>query len=72
MSPESKQLLVPVTTDKGLCGGVNGNIVRECGRIVSQNRDAYLMFCIGDKGLSAFKRTQKDILIKAANGLQTP
>lgn len=72
MSPESKQLLVPVTTDKGLCGGVNGNIVRECGRIVSQNRDAYLMFCIGDKGQSAFKRTQKDILIKAANGLQTP
>jgi len=64
---------VPITTDKGLCGGVNGNIVRECARIVANSpKDTYMIFCVGDKGQSALKRTQKDILIRAVQGLQTP
>ena len=39
ISQSPKILLVPLTSDKGLCGAVNSTIVRECKKLVtSQNR----------------------------------
>ena len=34
-------LLVPITSDKGLCGGVNSQIVREVKHKIHKNRDMY-------------------------------
>ena len=57
-----KTLLVPVTTDKGLCGGTNSNIVREIKAMVKENRSGYKMMVIGDKGSIALARPMPDVL----------
>ena len=33
-----KWLLVPITSDKGLCGGVNSNIIREVKAMAKEQR----------------------------------
>lgn len=55
-----KSLLVPITSDRGLCGGVNSSIVREIKAIVAPNRSAYKIFVIGEKGTSALLRPFPD------------
>lgn len=60
--PAKKTLLVPITSDKGLCGGVNSGIVREIKSIALHNRGAYSIFVIGEKGTSALSRPFPDIL----------
>ena len=57
-----KTLLVPITSDKGLCGGTNSNIVREVKAIVKPDRNAYKIFVIGDKGSIALSRPFPDIM----------
>ncbi len=67
-----KWLLVPVTTDKGLCGGVNSNIIREVKAIVKTDRSAYKIFVVGDKGAVALSRPMADILDSAITHVGTP
>ena len=57
-----KWLLVPVTSDKGLCGGVNSNIVREIKSMVKADRSAYKIFVVGDKGSVALSRPMADVM----------
>ena len=45
-----KTLVVPISSDKGLCGGVNSNIVRNTKELIANNRDKFKIFSIGDKG----------------------
>lgn len=42
--------MVPITSDKGLCGGVNSSIVREVKAIVGKDHAPYKIFSIGEKG----------------------
>jgi len=53
---------VPVTSDRGLCGGINSGIIREVKSAVLGNRAAYKIFSIGEKGTSALLRPCPDIL----------
>jgi F-type H+-transporting ATPase subunit gamma len=70
---ENKTLLVPITSDRGLCGGINSSIVREIKEIIRVGkRDRYVVFPIGDKGTAALLRPFKDILPMAITNLQTP
>ena len=46
-----RSLLVPLTSDKGLCGGINSGIVRDVRAIVRPNRQAYKLFVVGEKVL---------------------
>jgi F-type H+-transporting ATPase subunit gamma len=56
-------VLVPLSSDKGLCGAVNSTIVRECKKLVtSQNRQKYKIFSVGDKGTVGLTRPFPDIL----------
>jgi len=57
-----KSLLVPITSDKGLCGGVNSGIVRDVKSLVLPNRSAYRIFVLGEKGTSALIRPFPDLL----------
>lgn len=57
-----KTLLVPVTSDKGLCGGTNSTIVREVKALVKADRNAYKVFVIGDKGSIALSRPLPDLM----------
>jgi len=65
-------LLVPITTDKGLCGGVNSSIIREVKAMVKQDRNAYKLFVVGDKGAVALSRTMTDLLETAVTHIGTP
>lgn len=67
-----KWLLVPITSDKGLCGGVNSNILREVKAMVKADRNAYKVFVVGDKGSVALSRPMADILEHAITNVVTP
>lgn len=67
-----KWLLVPITTDKGLCGGVNSSVIREVKAMVKADRAAYKLFVVGDKGAVALSRSMADILQYAATHVATP
>jgi F-type H+-transporting ATPase subunit gamma len=45
-----KTLMVPITSDRGLCGSVNTNVVREVRTTVRADRSAYKLFVVGEKG----------------------
>ena len=70
--PVKKTLLVPLTTDKGLCGGTNSNIVREVKSMVKEDRSAYKVFVIGDKGSIALSRPLPDLMEYAITNVTTP
>ena len=53
--------MVPITSDKGLCGGINSSIVREVKALVKPNRTAFKIFCVGEKGTGALSRVFPDI-----------
>ncbi len=63
---------MPVTTDKGLCGGVNSSVIREIKAMVKADRAAYKLFVVGDKGAVALSRSMADILQYAATHVSTP
>lgn len=67
-----KTLLVPLSTDKGLCGGTNSNIVREVKNMVKADRSAFKVFVIGDKGSIALSRPLPDIMEHAVTHMTTP
>jgi F-type H+-transporting ATPase subunit gamma len=67
-----KTMLVPITSDKGLCGGTNSTIVREVKQIVKQDRSAYKVMPVGDKGSVALSRPLPDIMDFAITNLTTP
>ena len=64
-----KWLLVPITSDKGLCGGVNSSIIREVKAMVKADRNAYKIFPVGDKGSIALCRPFPDILNQAITNI---
>jgi F-type H+-transporting ATPase subunit gamma len=67
-----KTMLVPFTTDKGLCGGTNSSIIREVKAMVKQDRGAYRIFVVGDKGSLALTRTAPDLIENTITNLITP
>ena len=70
---DPKELLVPVTSDKGMCGGVNSGIFKEVREYVKdRKRDNLQIFSIGGKGASAMSRPMADILKIGVSEIQTP
>lgn len=67
-----KELIVPITTDKGLCGGTNSSIIREVKSMVKENRSGFKIFVVGDKGSTALSRPMPDLMEHAITHLYTP
>jgi len=66
-------VLVPITSDKGLCGAVNSTIVRDVKRLVPElNRAKTQIFSIGEKGSVGFVRPFPDILRTSITQIGTP
>jgi len=64
--PENKILIVAITSNRGLCGAFNSNIIKEVSRLTkvySGKEVSYL--AIGKKANDAFKKTQKVIANKS-------
>jgi len=70
-----KTLIVPFTSDKGLCGGINSFIsraTRDCvGKIHAQGKECDVVV-IGDKGRSQLNRQIPDSIKRAATEVEAP
>jgi F-type H+-transporting ATPase subunit gamma len=68
-------LIVLITSDKGLCGGFNSNLIKTASRLINETyalqRKAgnVTMLFIGKKGYDAFKRSKEINLITDYNSL---
>jgi len=60
----SKMLLVPITSDKGMCGGTNSGIVRNVRELVNNHADRSRLsvVAIGDKGVAGLNRNMPDLV----------
>lgn len=72
LPPAKRTLVVPITSDRGLCGGVNSGIVREVKTMVKENRGAYRIFVVGEKGTSALSRPFPDIFLSSISECSYP
>uniref|UniRef100_A0A7E4W1S1 F-ATPase gamma subunit n=1 Tax=Panagrellus redivivus TaxID=6233 RepID=A0A7E4W1S1_PANRE len=75
-SGNKKKLLVLVTSDRGLCGGVHSSIAKEA-KLILNNKPAdveYKVVCIGDKSKASLQRLHSEYLLLTANdiGRQPP
>uniref|UniRef100_A0A7S4QL55 ATP synthase subunit gamma, mitochondrial n=1 Tax=Ditylum brightwellii TaxID=49249 RepID=A0A7S4QL55_9STRA len=70
-----KTLIVPVTTDKGLCGGVNSFItrgVKDCvSKLNAQGKECDIVV-IGDKGRGQLRRFHGDIIKRSCTEVISP
>lgn len=65
--------IVPITSDKGLCGAVNSTIVRDIKKMAPDlNRNKTQIFSIGDKGSAGFVRPFPDMLKTSISQVGTP
>jgi F-type H+-transporting ATPase subunit gamma len=65
-------LLVPVTSDRGLCGGFNANIVREVRRrIISLQKEGKTVkvLCAGRKGRDGVRRDSAELIVDTVDDL---
>ena len=69
-----KTLIVPITTDRGLCGGTNSGVVREVRATIntSGDRNGFKIIVIGEKGVAALARPFPDLLYQSINEIQSP
>jgi F-type H+-transporting ATPase subunit gamma len=71
----SKVLIVPFTTDKGLCGGVNSFItrgVKDCVRKLEAQGKSASVVVVGDKGRAQIRRALGHIIVRSATDVQAP
>jgi F-type H+-transporting ATPase subunit gamma len=53
--------LLLLTPDRGLCGGLNTNLIRTAGLFIAAHPNTKLI-CVGRKGLEFFRRTRTEII----------
>jgi len=70
-----KTLIVPFTSEKGLCGGVNSFVTRSVKNMIStlesQGKSADIVV-IGDKGRGQLRRTHGDKILRSATDVAAP
>ncbi len=70
---DPQTLIVPITSDKGLCGAINSIIVRDVKKLVAQsNRQKLAIYSIGEKGSLGFTRPFPDLLKYSISQIGTP
>lgn len=57
-----KKLYITMTSDAGLCGGFNGNVVNTAVSEISKDKENSLIISVGQKGRAYFKRLQYDTI----------
>src|SRR5215210_1719280 len=56
--PVKKRAVIIISTDKGLCGALNSNLLREAGRF---DKDTTVYICAGKKGGQFISRTKRQL-----------
>jgi len=69
-----KQLLIAITSDRGLCGAVHSSVVKAIRQKLAEDKDSIALVCVGDKSRSMLQRTYASNIILAVNdvGKKTP
>ncbi|MEE8350643.1 MAG: F0F1 ATP synthase subunit gamma [Rhodospirillales bacterium] len=65
-------LIVVCTSDRGLCGGFNGSIMREARKLIQELRGqgrTIKILCVGSKGRDGMKRDFKADIIETIDGI---
>eukprot|EP00293_Proteomonas_sulcata_P015461 CAMPEP_0184311066 /NCGR_PEP_ID=MMETSP1049-20130417/38073_1 /TAXON_ID=77928 /ORGANISM="Proteomonas sulcata, Strain CCMP704" /LENGTH=259 /DNA_ID=CAMNT_0026626073 /DNA_START=65 /DNA_END=844 /DNA_ORIENTATION=- len=57
-------LLVPITSDRGLCGGVNGAICKAAKAMIAETKGDVQICILGSKGEAQLKRTNADQIVR--------
>jgi len=71
-STSPKELIVPITSDKGLCGAINSGIMRRLREYIGHDMSRFTLFSIGEKGASAFRRPYQKIFTECFTHLTYP
>src|SRR3972149_11431975 len=67
---EKNVLIVVITSDKGLCGGFNGNIIRKTLRLMEEKKECNIsLIVIGNKGRAFFRAKRYNISKEYADSL---
>lgn len=62
-SSDPSELLVPITSDKGMCGSINSGIIRDVRDYINRTgRAKKTIFSLGDKGTVGMQRPMHDLL----------
>ena len=69
---KAKELLIPITSDKGLCGGINSGIVRMIRSYIGTDASRFAIYSLGEKGSNAMRRPFADIYMGGATDLTYP
>jgi F-type H+-transporting ATPase subunit gamma len=70
---DASEFLVPLSSDKGLCGGINSNIVRELKTYVKdKNRSKIRIMPVGEKGSMAMTRPFPDMIKNSISDIGSP
>jgi len=70
---EGEELIVTLTSDKGMCGSINSGIIRGVRDYIKDNgRARKQIFSIGDKGTVGMQRPFPDLLKVGISEIQTP
>ena len=70
---ECDELLVCISSDKGMCGSINSGIIKDVRTYVaSGNRNKMSIFSVGDKGTVSLQRPLADILKVGISEVSTP
>lgn len=70
---DPSEFLVPISSDKGLCGGINSSIVREIKTYVKdKNRSKIRILPIGEKGSIAMIRPFPDLIKNTISDIGSP
>jgi F-type H+-transporting ATPase subunit gamma len=68
-------LLMPVTADRGLCGGFNSSITRATRKKIEalrQEGKTVKLFCVGRKGRDVLRRDFSDLIVKSVIDVGRP
>lgn len=61
--PVTRQMLVLVTADRGLCGAFNANVIRCAEHFLEENQSIPVdLFCVGKRGRDYFRRHGRPIV----------
>ena len=72
-SANQTELLVPITSDRGLCGSINSSIVREMKSYLKvKGKDKVKILPIGEKGSAALIRPFADVIQNTYSELPSP
>lgn len=75
VSPPEKVLLVVITSNRGLCGAFNTNVIKETRRLIAENYNSQYrngtlkILAIGKKGYDYFRKLKLDMLPEQNNML---